>query len=107
MSQTIFGVLLHTLGIRQTGARRVLLADCTQQPVVRLLHLINDIAMGVIEREICGQELGLRGVDPAAAAAEVENGLRSNPISKFCTACALNRFPKKASSRVIRDNAAR
>ena len=73
--ETRFRGLLHGLRILQVGFRRILLPLGVEHPVVRRHHLEDDLAMGVVEEEVGGQQIVPADGDLIQAPAEIEDGV--------------------------------
>src|SRR5258707_1360604 len=73
MCQAIFRCLLYRLRIGQACSRGLFLSHESQQAVIGLLYLENDVAMCVVKCKVGCQNLSFRSVDSASPGPEVEN----------------------------------
>ena len=55
--ETRFGGLLHGLRILEVGFRRILLPFGVEHVIIRRHHLEDNLAMGVVEEEVGGQQI--------------------------------------------------
>src|SRR5580692_1886468 len=73
MLQTVFRRSLHGERIGKTCFGSVYLTESVQNAIVGLFDLVNDLAMGVVESEVCRQEVSFGSADSIRSRAKVKN----------------------------------